>query len=592
MPGFGSNTTASSEFSGYAPGSRQFPFDVPEAFKVPYAGQDSGPVRGLTDDITQIDVRTKNMRALEEAALPLLFSTLLNPSSIGALFGNMAGAVPGMTEAPAVNASVMDAAPQQQAAAGLLSQLFSGGGLGGGMGGLPPTPGYGGGEIPNPPPLNLPPVNGQQPSAPGLPPASQPTPISNIPTTFPGAGMPDLPNQYGGIGNIIPGSVGAPGGDAAYQQAVAGIQSGTQYPTVDPDVIRLAFMQHGRNMRPEDLSYWQPKIQSGYGIDKMYSDLASFFASPGAANFPVDFRATGGPLDPNKFTLVGEAGPELITPAAGGQQQVVPNMQTMQASSANQLQPLPQLPQLGGFQTSALQGAGTGATARLLDQNPEMQTFDIAKGILGGQQNPGQGVVNALQPVFNQNLQSSLGQLRNFAPSVFNSQTGLEGGNVAQRAMNDFNLLAAQALQQGVGQQQQGLGILGQLAGQAGNGAFNRALGAGSLGLQESQAMTGANQAAAAGNAQNLLNRQQIGNQYNLGLGGLANDQLLGLRGQDIQRQLGLTQLGQQQQQFQSNFGLAAQQQQYNQTVNPTLQLLLAALGMAQPTAYQSVVRQ
>lgn len=680
----------------YIPGSRQFPFHVPGTFIMPDGS--NSPMNSLGDGISQLDVRTKNMRALEEASLPLLFQTLLNPASIGQMFGGMAGPVPGMAAAPEINASVMDASGQQNAAANFLSQLF--GGAGGGMSG---GGGSGGGVIPNPPPLNLPPVNngngggtggssggsGSQPQQPG----SQPYPVSNTPTTYPGAMTPDLPNQYGGIGNIIPGNIGtqgellAPPTGGAPQFNLPGIGPVTQLPdgsffasdlgtTVDPGVLR----QHG-----------------------------------------IDFKAAGGVLDPAMMTIVGERGPEMITPGAAGQQQVVPlsgmqaaggvgvpgmgmpagrdptggmNFSTMQrlpnaTASGNALQLLgapaaglggaaaagpggtmlpgmgrpgvdptggmdfsnasrlggpaqapagrdplggldmsgmqrvlsggqqqvpgnhiagrdptagldfSNVPMLGGgsntFSSTPLQGMGTGPAARLAEQNPEMQTFDLAKGILGGQQNPGQGVVNAMQPVFQQNLQSSLGQLRNFAPSVFNSQTGLEGANIGQRALNDFNVVAAQALQQGVSQQQQGLGILGQLAGQAGNGAFNRMLGAGQLDLQRQ--LTGAQSGLLGAQTQDVgaarqQQGQQISNQYNLGLGGLANEQLLGLRGQDIQRQLGLTQLGQQQQQFQSNYGLAAQQQQYNQTANPTLQLLLAALGMAQPTAYQTVVGQ
>jgi len=100
-------------------------------------------------------------------------------------------------------------------------------------------------------------------------------------------------------------------------------------------------------------------------------------------------------------------------------------------------------------------------------------------------------------------------------------------------------LMVAQAMQQGVNQQMQGLGVLGQMAGLAGQNPFQRALGLGQL---------------------------------------------------STQRELGLGQLAQQQQQFLSDFGLRQQQQLYNQIVNPTLQLLLAALGMAAPTAFQTVV--
>ena len=83
---------------------------------------------------------------------------------------------------------------------------------------------------------------------------------------------------------------------------------------------------------------------------------------------------------------------------------------------------------------------------------------------------------------------------------------------------------------------------------------------------------------------------QQIANQFDLGRGGLANEQLLGLRGQDLQRQLAMSQLAQQGQQFGSQFGLQAQQQAYNQQIAPMLQLLMAALSAAGPTAFQTIV--
>ena len=46
----------------------------------------------------------------------------------------------------------------------------------------------------------------------------------------------------------------------------------------------------------------------------------------------------------------------------------------------------------------------------------------------------------------------------------------------------------------------------------------------------------------------------------------------------------------QQQQQFGSQFDLAGQNQAFNQQVGPTLQLLMQALGIADPTALQTVV--
>jgi hypothetical protein len=131
--------------------------------------------------------------------------------------------------------------------------------------------------------------------------------------------------------------------------------------------------------------------------------------------------------------------------------------------------------------------------------------------------NPGQGVVDALRPQFEANLQNSLGMLRNTAPSIFNSAMHLQGADISEQANRDFNTTAAQALQQGVTQGQAGM------------------------------------QAA---------------------LGG----------------QLGLTQLAQNQQQFESDFGLRQNQQMFNQQVMPALQMLMQYLGMAGPTGLQTVV--
>jgi hypothetical protein len=139
-------------------------------------------------------------------------------------------------------------------------------------------------------------------------------------------------------------------------------------------------------------------------------------------------------------------------------------------------------------------------------------------------------VMAALQPLFQQNLGFGLNALTNSVPSVRNSGAAIQGADLTSRALNDYNVLAAQAMQQGQQNSLGGLGILGQLAGQAGNGMFGRNLQAGQLATQ---------------------------------------------------RDLGFGQLG-----------LQAQQQQWNQTVNPTLQLLMGAFGMATPTAYQTVVSQ
>lgn len=173
-----------------------------------------------------------------------------------------------------------------------------------------------------------------------------------------------------------------------------------------------------------------------------------------------------------------------------------------------------------GALTSPLQGLSTGGIQQFLSQpSPEQQTLQqvqpALQAMLNGQpmQNPfgdlgavnqAQNIISAMQPQFEQNLETSLGMAANRAPSVQNSAFGRDVGNITNRALQDFNLMSQQALMQGLGLQQQGQqsalnfmlganqqaqqgalgagGLLGQLAGQAGQNPFQRLLGAGQLG--------------------------------------------------------------------------------------------------------------
>lgn len=169
---------------------------------------------------------------------------------------------------------------------------------------------------------------------------------------------------------------------------------------------------------------------------------------------------------------------------------------------------------LGGF-ASPLQQQAVGNMGSFLNQPaPETRALGQAQPalqqLLSGQgaQNPfggfsaGQQVVNAAQPVFQQNLQTALTGAANRAPSLRNSAFGDQSSALAQRALGDFNLFQQQALQQGqqldanfalgsagLAQQGQlgGLGALGQLSQAAGQNPFARMLGAGGLGNQITQ---------------------------------------------------------------------------------------------------------
>jgi hypothetical protein len=116
-----------------------------------------------------------------------------------------------------------------------------------------------------------------------------------------------------------------------------------------------------------------------------------------------------------------------------------------------------------------------GVFSRLENFNP----FGAAQASLEGQlgTNPGQGVLDALRPQYERNLAEA-------------NQTGGRFGSanaiLKSRAVDDYNLLGAQALQQGVSQQQNAAGILGSI----GNSLIGArsAAGQGMLGVGQGQA--------------------------------------------------------------------------------------------------------
>lgn len=170
--------------------------------------------------------------------------------------------------------------------------------------------------------------------------------------------------------------------------------------------------------------------------------------------------------------------------------------------------------------TSGLESAGGNAVQSFLGQGaPEQKAFEqmspFLMAAMGGQANPyagqgftnpGQAVVDAAGTQFHGHLADSLAQLNNAAPGRFSSAHAAQGNGLAANALNDFNLFAAQALQQGqslqqqqqamnlnyqLGSQQNGLsaaGLYGNLAHTAGEAPFQRALSAGQLGLAQTQA--------------------------------------------------------------------------------------------------------
>ncbi len=146
----------------------------------------------------------------------------------------------------------------------------------------------------------------------------------------------------------------------------------------------------------------------------------------------------------------------------------------------------------GGFggAPNPLQQQAVGQLGQFLNQQaPELQVFNQAQGdlsnILSGTGSA--DIAGAINPVFQQNLQSGLAGLQAQAPGRFNSAFLQQGTDLAQRSTNDFNLLAAQLQQQTLSNQLQGFNTLGVLGQAAGQNPFGRALQAGQLGQQQSQ---------------------------------------------------------------------------------------------------------
>jgi hypothetical protein len=119
-------------------------------------------------------------------------------------------------------------------------------------------------------------------------------------------------------------------------------------------------------------------------------------------------------------------------------------------------------------------GGAEGAFNRLEGYNP----FQPAQGALEGMfaQNPGQGMLAALQPVFERNLAAANQQGGRF---------GSANAIMRSRAVDDFNLLGAQALQRGTDQQIAAAGQYGQM----GNSLIGArtAAGQGLLGVGQGQ---------------------------------------------------------------------------------------------------------
>jgi hypothetical protein len=134
-----------------------------------------------------------------------------------------------------------------------------------------------------------------------------------------------------------------------------------------------------------------------------------------------------------------------------------------------------------GTPTNGLQRQATGGIEQFLNQPaPEQRAMDVSmpalQGILNGK--PGEGIMNSLQPHFQRNLDSA-----NQVGGRFGSGNAI----LRSRAVDDFNMLGAQAAQQGQQTQLQAAQMLNLLASSAGNNPFQRLMGAYGVGQQNFQ---------------------------------------------------------------------------------------------------------
>ena len=149
------------------------------------------------------------------------------------------------------------------------------------------------------------------------------------------------------------------------------------------------------------------------------------------------------------------------------------------------------------IQPSALQRQ-TGNTFSQLLKGPTAQerAFNIALPQIQSQLAgiPGMDVVNAANPIFQQNLTDALARQRQFGGPRFAAESGRQSRELEQRSLQDFNLFQQQVFEAGRQRQLQAAGVLGALGGGADTsrlgvtqGAGNFALGEQGLNLQSQQ---------------------------------------------------------------------------------------------------------
>jgi hypothetical protein len=92
----------------------------------------------------------------------------------------------------------------------------------------------------------------------------------------------------------------------------------------------------------------------------------------------------------------------------------------------------------------------------------------VAQGMIGDVLAGGEGMLSAMEPLFQRNLEQTLRMNREFGgPSRFNTAVGDKGVELSQRALQDYNLFQQQALEQARNRQLQAVLGIGGLTGQA-----------------------------------------------------------------------------------------------------------------------------
>jgi hypothetical protein len=133
---------------------------------------------------------------------------------------------------------------------------------------------------------------------------------------------------------------------------------------------------------------------------------------------------------------------------------------------------------------SPLQRQATGGIQQFLGQpSPEQQVLDqLSPGLTDIFDTGIEGFSEAAFPLFQRMLQEGQGALANRGQGRFSTTFERQGVDLAQRSIQDFNLLTQQAFQQNTQNRLGAASLLGSLSGQAGSAPFNRLATAAQIG--------------------------------------------------------------------------------------------------------------